>query len=62
MSIPATERQPFCDCGHSYWSHHVGFYNAMGRVDITYGTLRHICERQGCRCMEYVSKSKVASK
>lgn len=43
----------FCDCMHSYWSHRVGFYDAIGRPDRINGKLRHVCERQGCRCLEY---------
>lgn len=53
MVTEMAERRPFCECLHSYWSHRVGRYNVMGRLDLVNGKLRHVCERQGCRCIAY---------
>jgi hypothetical protein len=47
---------PFCTCGHSYWFHHLGLYDADGRRDYTYGQLRTVCEVVGCRCIDYDPK------
>lgn len=46
-------QKPFCVCDHSYWSHHYGMYNALGKPDRINGTLRFVCERIHCGCLDY---------